>query len=691
MKVPQIKGTLRFSRNGVRAAMPFGAEGSTRVEGIAIEPSITETAHGIRFDLRVHTQSEIVIDAAFFETDLIDTRNDRVYLNGYQSWTDTKEFTRHDRMTGPSKLLAPLFEKHKVQRYGDYDFQGYSRRRGVLHGASYAYVRGGGDTVRLIGSLDETSGFTFIKVNLNKKRMAVGKDCTGLAVTGEYRAFSLLFAEGTLDGVMDRWFAEMNIKPLPALPRTGWTSWYNYYQDISEEIILDNLDSFTERKIPIEVFQIDDGYQTAVGDWLSVNDRFPNGLKPIADRIKEAGFIPGIWLAPFAGETKSALFTEHPDWFISDDEGRPFCTGGNWSAFYALDLYNDEARSYIRHVFDVILNDWGFELVKLDFLYGVCIKPRRDKTRGQIMCEAMDFLRECVGEKQIIGCGVPLWPAFGKVEYCRIGTDIDLQWHNRLYGLLIHREFPSTKNAVQNSVFRRHLDGRAFVNDPDVFLLRHSHAGRQGNITLTEGQKKIVFYINNIFGNLLFTSDNIREYTPAERNRYLSSFPLSGKKIRSVSVDGELYTARFSIGEREYFFASNNGTKPRRTKLPDSLCFRALSRPPCWFAPESTLALAPFTAECFLLCDGGTPWKVIGSTVSAFPGSEVTGVSGNGEALILELAETVRAEGEIYVSVPENAGRVQFDKTILPVSELTVADRRLRYTVIHIKSLYKGT
>ncbi|EKC48560.1 hypothetical protein OBE_15116, partial [human gut metagenome] len=39
------------------------------------------------------------------------------------------------------------------------------------------------------------------------------------------------------------------------------------------------------------------------------------------------------------------------------------------------------------------------------------------------MCEAMDFLRECVGEKMILGCGVPLMPAFGKVDYCRIGAD----------------------------------------------------------------------------------------------------------------------------------------------------------------------------------------------------------------------------------------------------------------------------
>jgi alpha-galactosidase len=54
------------------------------------------------------------------------------------------------------------------------------------------------------------------------------------------------------------------------------------------------------------------------------------------------------------------------------------------------------------------LNEWGYHMVKLDFLYSVCLIPTKTKTRGQIMTEAMKFLRECVGDKLILGCGVPL-------------------------------------------------------------------------------------------------------------------------------------------------------------------------------------------------------------------------------------------------------------------------------------------
>jgi len=180
--------------------------------------------------------------------------------------------------------------------------------------------------------------------------------------------------------------------------------------------------------------------------------------------------------------------------------------GGNWSGFYAFDFYNEEVRQYIKDVFYVVLNNWGYDLVKLDFLYAVCILPRRDKTRGQIMTEAMEFLRECVGNKLILGCGVPLGPSFGLVDYCRIGCDVSLDWDDKFYMKLFHRERISTKNAIGNAIGRRHLNGRAFYNDPDVFLLRND------NIKLTQNEKDTLYIANKIFGSLIFTSDNIKEY-----------------------------------------------------------------------------------------------------------------------------------------------------------------------------------
>lgn len=120
-------------------------------------------------------------------------------------------------------------------------------------------------------------------------------------------------------------------------------------------------------------------------------------------------------------------------------------------------------------------------------------------------------MRECVEDKIILGCGVPLGPAFGVVDACRISCDVDLTYGGKFYNSMsINNELPSAQNAINNSMFRRHLNGRAFLNDPDVFFLRDH------NLKFTWEQKLLLAKINNLFGRVLFVSDNAEEYSDAE-------------------------------------------------------------------------------------------------------------------------------------------------------------------------------
>src|SRR3990172_4924507 len=54
---------------------------------------------------------------------------------------------------------------------------------------------------------------------------------------------------------------------------TGWCSWYYYWQRVSKDDILTNLERLAglRDELPLEVVQIDDGYQAGIGDWLTPN------------------------------------------------------------------------------------------------------------------------------------------------------------------------------------------------------------------------------------------------------------------------------------------------------------------------------------------------------------------------------------------------------------------------------------
>lgn len=472
-------------------------------------------------------------------------KNEKFFVNGYQSWTTSGEMSSEDIYRGTTPLAGVTkYTKDMAITSGDYAFTRYEPRPGFFHSFTYTYLRRG-DELEFFGSLSERNGYTVFYSDMEKHIFSVEKDVEGLTISEPYEMFDIVRVVGGYDEVFDKYFAAMSLPAKKRVDRlTGYTSWYNYFQKIDENIILRDLKGLSRARESVNIFQIDDGYEPFVGDWLDYNGRdFPNGMKTIADAVHREGYLAGIWLAPFNVQRgKSRILKEHPDWLIRNPDGKPQLGCVAWGGAYTLDIYNPEVREHLKKVFDTVLNDWGYDMVKLDFLYSQCRTPRDNKTRGTIMCEAMDFLRECVGDKLILGCGVPLGPAFGVVDACRISCDVDLSYGGKFYNSMsINNELPSAQNAINNSMFRRHLNGRAFLNDPDVFFLRDH------NLTFTWEQKLLLAKINNLFGRVLFVSDDAGEYSEAELEVLKETFRESDAKILDVKCVGARADGNYEI------------------------------------------------------------------------------------------------------------------------------------------------
>ena len=472
-------------------------------------------------------------------------KNEKFFVNGYQSWTTSGEMSAEDIYRGTTPLAGVTkYTKDMAITSGDYAFTRYEPRPGFFHSFTYTYLRRG-DEFELFGSLSERNGYTVFYSDMEKHIFSVEKDIEGLTISEPYEMFDIVRVVGGYDEVFEKYFAAMNLPAKKRIDRlAGYTSWYNYFQKIDENIILRDLKGLSRARESVNIFQIDDGYEPFVGDWLDYNGKdFPNGMKTIADAVHREGYLAGIWLAPFNVQRgKSRILKEHPDWLIRNPDGKPQLGCVAWGGAYTLDIYNPEVREHLKKVFDTVLDDWGYDMVKLDFLYSQCRTPRDNKTRGTIMCEAMDFLRECVGDKLILGCGVPLGPAFGVVDACRISCDVDLSYDGKFYNSMsINNELPSAQNAINNSMFRRHLNGRAFLNDPDVFFLRDH------NLTFTWEQKLLLAKINNLFGRVLFVSDDAGEYSEAELEVLKETFRESDAKILDVKCVGARADGNYEI------------------------------------------------------------------------------------------------------------------------------------------------
>ena len=451
--------------------------------------------------------------------------DEMVLLNGYQSWTDTVERPAWSRMRGLRGVPKPVVDRWMLDGGGDYAIVDYPAKRGEQHGFTYATFRRG-DGMVLVGSLDESHGFTLIRTSASNGEVLLETECPLRQLTAGERVVLGRYAitRGTEAQCYDRYFELSGVKARPVKPLVGYTSWYRHYGDITEEKLLDDLKDMDTKGTPIvasigkwakRMFQIDDGY-CKVGDWLDVDGRdFPRGLAPLVDDIRAQGFTPGLWLAPFVCERDSRLFEEHQDWLLRDGEGNPVPTGSQWTTGYALDTLNVEVRSYVLEVLQTMTQEWGFELLKADFLYAACMLPHGGLNRGELMADAMGLLRTGVDDAGalILGCGVPLGSAFGVVDYCRIGCDVGLDWDDLPYMRLLHRERVSTKNSLGNTYGRAPLDGRAFGNDPDVFFLRD-------DVKLSEAKRDELLFANADLGSVLLTSDDKGQWTRHMRQRY---------------------------------------------------------------------------------------------------------------------------------------------------------------------------
>ena len=269
-----------------------------------------------------------------------------------------------------------------------------------------------------------------------------------------------------------------------------------------------------------------------MGDWLTTDaKKFPKGLRGTADKIHEKGFRAGLWLSPFVCQKDSEIFRRHKDWLLRVD-GKPWYCGMNWGGFYALDFDHPQVAEYLRDVFRRVFTDWGFDLVKLDFLYAAAPVNLPTESRARRMTRAVTFLREVCGDHLVIGCGVPLMPAFGRVDYCRIGCDVGLDWDGSFLMKMAHRERISTKQSLENTVFRRGLNGRAFGNDPDVFFLRSD------NLKLSGGQKQMLAQADALLGSVFFTSDDMSAYDEEKRESYRALRRLRNAENVRVRMDG---------------------------------------------------------------------------------------------------------------------------------------------------------
>ncbi len=251
-------------------------------------------------------------------------------------------------------------------------------------------------------------------------------------------------------------------------PPTGWCSWYCFGPRVTAQQVLDNLD-FIAKNIPgLRYVQIDDGYQPAMGDWLETGAAFGGNVQGVLKQIRERGFEPAIWVAPFVAEEKSHVFQQHPDWFVKDSDGKPLrsdrVTFGGWrrGPWYVLDGTHPEVQKHFENFFRTMKREWGCTYFKLDANFWGAIHgghfhdPRA--TRVEAYRRGMKAILRGVENSFILGCNHPIWPSLGLIHGSRSSNDIKRTWER-------------IATTARQNLSRNWQNGRLWWNDSDAVVL----------------------------------------------------------------------------------------------------------------------------------------------------------------------------------------------------------------------------
>lgn len=383
----------------------------------------------------------------------------RVFEQGWQSWSPTGTYAGDDTSPRPSsaQVAASCFRVDRPQP--ESGFQG----EGLV-----VVDPGDGGPVRSWAAPDDgVSDVPSIRVRAHGDRLIV----SSLGAVEETQ-----HAAGDLPAALVTWARTVarrrGLAPVGSLG-PGWSSWYGYWNKVTEQDIADTLTHVERLDLPLEIIQLDDGYQRAIGDWLDIRPGF-GSLEGVTKRIADTGRRAGIWLTPFFVAADSEVATEHPDWLV---RGTPAMR--EWDRDIAvLDVTHPAAAEHLADVFRT-LTATGFSFFKIDYCYAGAHPGGRhgDASGHDAYLAGLRIIRDAVGpDSTVLGCGAPLLPSVGHVDAMRVSPDTAVHVEPRSGDI----SQPSQLGARLAGAAREFLHGRLWVNDPDCVLVAPHVEDRAG-------------------------------------------------------------------------------------------------------------------------------------------------------------------------------------------------------------------
>lgn len=495
--------------------------------------SISKSGISYKIECTVPRQAKLK-EAVLFSGEHCFSKNTPFYGDGYQKLSQYKGAVSHfDTITG----------------YTDEGHYKMPKTAGYKTVYNYALFGTESDAF-LIGAASCNRFRTEIRVNEKELQIVQCLENTEFKKDEIIRLEDIAILKGKRSEILAEFADEIcknhPVKKYCEMP-VGWCSWYCIGPNISEKDIFDNLSVIKSKAPELKFIQIDDGFQPFMGDWLETGNKFEHPMKEICAEIKNAGFEPAIWLAPFIASPKSRLIKEHPDYFVKDESGEPLCsnsvTFGGWrdGPWYMLDGTNPKAQKFIYDTAFEIYHNWGVKYFKLDAnVWGALpfgVRHDKNATAVEAYRRGMEAFWQATGNDAfILGCNAPMWPSLGLVSGMRVTNDVI-------------RSVRHMANLSEQCFSRNWMHKTLWVNDPDCLIMADTSktVADPAGIAHKNSIKRKFYKLNNIYvrasGGMILSGDYLSKYGAAEISRL--------KRLLDTDYAAAQFNDSLEIGKKE--------------------------------------------------------------------------------------------------------------------------------------------
>ena len=458
----------------------------TFYEELYTQVEVEDLPLGKRIQIHLHPKQDIHINELSIVLPHSFHPGERLFCNGFQSQSDSRWLRPGEQLPALSPFASSRW------KYGNPDRHPFiSETATTSHSWTYGSIAHTDGNYSLFASLSEHTGFTIVRYLCKSNVVKITWEAHDFPLKHSFPALDVLVLRGSDEQVFGQYADLLKKTEKNAVPIRTCIS---ISLDFAQRQLVEQIRALEAEEIPLDLVLVDEGFPFALGDWSAQGGKAVQGIGQAAAAIHQLQQSAGISFAPFLCSVHSDFFKNKKDYLLKDDTGKPLQIkhpSSRKGDFYVLDFYKQQVKDYLTQIFRALCQQHTYDFLRLDALHYICLFPPKGKTSGQLMCEAIDFLKNISKGAKLLTASLPLGAAMGRVDYCQLACYPVPTWKSRWLEWLNVREAASFASTVATQLARRYIT---------QWLLRQSPSLLSAQSRCTDEQYQCLLLINCLTG-----------------------------------------------------------------------------------------------------------------------------------------------------------------------------------------------